>query len=57
MIGKSNFKKCKCPACFKMVYPMLISYEVDSMTYLQAHHDRYLANSQMLKDTEPTTIK
>lgn len=40
-----------------MVYPMLISYEVDSMTYLQAHHDRYLANSQMLKDTEPTTIK
>jgi hypothetical protein len=37
MIVYHGFKKCKCQACFKMVFPILIKYDVDSSLFTQEH--------------------
>jgi hypothetical protein len=39
MIVYRGFKKCKCPSCFKMIYPILIRFDVDCLTYLEKHHN------------------
>lgn len=39
MIVYKNFKKCQCPTCIKMIFPMLIKCDEDSVKYLEVHHE------------------